>query len=65
MDVTSGLHDSSTVLEREESARSGGISAATYEQMYASSVSDPSGFWGEQGKRLDWIEPYSVVKNTS
>ncbi|MHA3979788.1 acetyl-coenzyme A synthetase N-terminal domain-containing protein, partial [Halovulum sp. GXIMD14794] len=39
--------------------------AATYEQMYASSVSDPSGFWGEQGKRLDWIEPYSVVKNTS
>ncbi|WP_417259095.1 acetyl-coenzyme A synthetase N-terminal domain-containing protein, partial [Celeribacter sp.] len=25
--------------------------------MYARSVSDPVGFWGEMGKTLDWITP--------
>ncbi|MBT0958635.1 acetate--CoA ligase [Alphaproteobacteria bacterium KMM 3653] len=39
--------------------------ADTYERMYAQSVSDPEGFWGEHGKRIDWIKPYTVVKNTS
>ena len=38
---------------------------ATYEKMYAASISDPEGFWGEHGKRIDWIKPYSKVKNTS
>jgi acetyl-CoA synthetase len=33
--------------------------------MYARSVTDPDGFWGEHGKRLDWIKPYTKVKNTS
>jgi acetyl-CoA synthetase len=28
-------------------------------------VEDPSLFWGEMGKRLDWIKPYTRVKNTS
>jgi len=38
---------------------------ATYEAMYAQSIQDPDAFWGEQGKRLDWITPYTRVKNTS
>ncbi len=33
--------------------------------MYAESVNDPEGFWGREGKRLDWIKPYTKVKNTS
>ncbi|MCV6600092.1 MAG: AMP-binding protein, partial [Cohaesibacter sp.] len=37
----------------------------TYLSMYKQSVEDPDGFWGEQGKRLDWIKPYTKVKNTS
>ena len=41
------------------------VDAAKYEEMYEASVRDPNGFWGEQGKRLDWIQPYTVVKNTS
>jgi acetyl-CoA synthetase len=32
--------------------------------MYAESISDPDGFWGREGRRLDWIHPYSRVKNT-
>jgi acetyl-CoA synthetase len=41
------------------------IDAARYEEMYKRSIDDPEAFWGEQGKRLDWIQPYSRVKNTS
>ncbi len=37
----------------------------TYEAMYEASIHDPDAFWGEHGKRLDWIKPYTKVKNTS
>ena len=38
---------------------------AKYRDAYARSVKDPAGFWGEHGKRLDWIKPFTKVKNTS
>ncbi|KQB96920.1 acetyl-CoA synthetase [Loktanella sp. 1ANDIMAR09] len=38
---------------------------ATYDAMYAASINDPEAFWGEHGKRIDWIKPYTRVKNTS
>ena len=38
---------------------------AKYRDMYAQSVRDPEGFWGEHGKRIDWIKPYTWVKRTS
>ncbi|QXT39417.1 acetate--CoA ligase [Gymnodinialimonas ceratoperidinii] len=41
------------------------INAARYEEMYAASINDPEAFWGEQGKRIDWITPYTKVKDTS
>ncbi|NEX73233.1 acetate--CoA ligase [Aeromonas rivipollensis] len=36
-----------------------------YEAMYQASVQNPDAFWGEQGKILDWMTPYTRVKNTS
>jgi acetyl-CoA synthetase len=33
--------------------------------MYDRSIKDPNGFWAEQAKRIDWIKPFSKVKNTS
>ena len=36
-----------------------------YEQMYKQSIDDPDTFWGEHGKRLDWIKPYTRVKNST
>ncbi len=36
-----------------------------YLDLYKSSVADPVGFWREQGKRVDWIKPYTKVKNVS
>lgn len=41
------------------------VDAAGYQKMYQDSIAHPEAFWGEQGKRLDWIKPYSKVKNTS
>ena len=41
------------------------VDAAKYEEMYARSINDPSGFWGEQAKRIDWIKTPTKVKNTS
>jgi acetyl-CoA synthetase len=33
--------------------------------MYARSIKDPNGFWAEQAKRIDWIKPFTKVKNTT
>lgn len=41
------------------------VDAAGYEKMHEAAVRDPMSFWGEHGKRLDWIKPYTRVKNTS
>jgi len=36
-----------------------------YLKMYEQSIKDPEGFWGEHGKRIDWIKPYTKVKDVS
>ncbi len=41
------------------------VDAAGYEEMYRRSIEDPEAFWGEQGKRIHWIEPYTKVKDVS
>lgn len=35
-----------------------------YVRLYAESIDDPEGFWGREGRRLDWMTPYTKVKNT-
>ncbi|WP_444453926.1 acetate--CoA ligase [Rhodobacter capsulatus] len=37
---------------------------AKYLEMYRESIENPDAFWGREGKRLDWITPYTKVKNT-
>jgi acetyl-CoA synthetase len=41
------------------------VDDAKYLAMYERSIKDPNGFWGEEGKRIDWFTPYTKVKNTS
>lgn len=36
-----------------------------YLSEYKASIEDPEAFWGEKGKILDWIKPYTKVKNSS
>ena len=41
------------------------VNDVQYETMYAASVADPEAFWGAEGQRVDWIRPFTRVKNTS
>ncbi|WP_119395932.1 acetate--CoA ligase [Salinibius halmophilus] len=41
------------------------INNEQYEAMYRQSVEDNEGFWREHGQRVDWIKPYSAVKDVS
>ncbi len=38
---------------------------AQYQELYTSSVEDPDAFWRQHGGRLDWMKPFTKVKNTS
>jgi acetyl-CoA synthetase len=38
---------------------------AGYGAMYKASLSDPESFWASQAKRIEWIKPFTRVKNTS
>jgi len=41
------------------------IRADDYTRLYAESVSDPDGFWRRVAQRLDWIRPFSKVRDVS
>ena len=49
----------------EAFAAQANLTPEKYKEMYAASIADPVAFWGEQGKRLDWIKPYTQVKDVS
>ncbi len=36
-----------------------------YDEMYRKSITDPDGFWAEHGNCIDWIKPFTKVKNTT
>ncbi|MGR3312185.1 MAG: acetate--CoA ligase, partial [Roseovarius indicus] len=39
------------------------VDAAKYEEMYAASINDPDTFWKEHGQRVDWIKPFTKIKD--
>jgi acetyl-CoA synthetase len=41
------------------------VDEAKYRTMYEESLRDPDRFWGEHGRRIDWIKPFIRVKNTT
>jgi acetyl-CoA synthetase len=41
------------------------VTAQSYATMYQQSVTDPDAFWAAHGQRVDWIKPFTKVKNTS
>ena len=46
-------------------AKSAWADDAKYKEMYAQSTTQGDKFWGEHGKRIDWIKPFSKVKNVN
>jgi acetyl-CoA synthetase len=49
----------------QEWAESALIDAATYAEKYRRSLDDPDGFWREEAQRVDWIKPFTEVKDCS
>ena len=41
------------------------MTAAQYDAAYAESVKDPDSYWRRHAARLDWITPFTKVKNAS
>jgi len=41
------------------------MDAGAYASAYDAAKTDPDGYWGEQARRLDWITPFTTVKDTS
>ncbi len=41
------------------------IDKAGYEEMYARSIDDNEAFWADQAQRIDWIKPFTKVKDVS
>ncbi len=41
------------------------INSEQYEKMYQESINKPDEFWSKNGKRIDWIKPYTKISNFS
>ena len=48
-----------------ETAERALLNAARYAAQYRESVDDNAGFWARIGERLDWMRPYTEVKDVS
>ena len=59
------MSDNSFFPVKPEIASTAYVDEAAYARLYEQSISDPEAFWGEQGKRIDWIKPYTKVKDVS
>jgi acetyl-CoA synthetase len=49
----------------DEWAKKAWVDNDKYLEMYQRSIDDPEGFWREQGDRLNWIKPFTKVKDVS
>ncbi len=41
------------------------IDADRYAHLYRESIEDPDGFWRREAQRIDWIKPFTTIKDTS
>ncbi|MFQ5533464.1 MAG: acetate--CoA ligase [Sphingomonadales bacterium] len=49
----------------EEWARDAWCDDDKYRALYKQSIEDGEAFWAGQGRRIDWIKPYSKIKDVS
>ncbi len=54
-----------TYAPTSEFSKNAHVDAQGYAEMYDASIKDPDTFWSEHGKRIDWIKPFSIVKNVT
>jgi acetyl-CoA synthetase len=56
---------STTYPVKPQTAQKAHINEDQYFSMYRASVENNEEFWAEQGQRIDWIKPYSKIKDVS
>jgi acetyl-CoA synthetase len=54
-----------TVIPISAHPQVGKISETDYFRLYQQSLADPDRFWAEHGKRIDWIKPFTKVRNAA
>jgi acetyl-CoA synthetase len=65
-DIESLLTESRVFAPSPEFAGTAHIkSLADYEALYQRAAADPEGFWAEEARRLDWLQPFAQVLDES
>ena len=64
-DLTSVSTKPSNTASDQSESRTPHVNAKQYDQLYAASIKEPNGFWATQGRRLDWIKPFTKVKDVN
>ena len=49
----------------DEWSKIGLVNKENYEKKYNASINDNDAFWAAEGKRIDWIKPYTKVKDVT
>ncbi|MAN72930.1 MAG: acetate--CoA ligase [Henriciella sp.] len=58
-------HDVTNHPVPEAFAKQANLTPEKYAEMYKSSIEDPEAFWAEHGKRIEWMKPFTQVKDVS
>ena len=59
------MTEDSLIKVTDEAKRTALIDNQKYLQEYQRSIKNPEEFWAEHGKRIDWIKPYTKIKDVS
>ena len=59
------MTEQSLIKVTDEVKRTALIDKEKYLQEYERSINDPENFWAEHGQRIDWIKPYTRIKDVS
>ena len=59
------MTEQSLIKVTDEVKRTALIDKEKYLQEYERSINDPENFWAEHGQRIDWIKPYTLIKDVS
>jgi len=57
------MSDAKTYPPSADFAAKAHVNADRYRQMYDASIADPDAFWADQAGRVDWIKPFTQVKD--
>ena len=59
------MTEQSLIKVTDEAKRMALIDNEKYLREYERSINDPENFWAEHGQRIDWIKPYTRIKDVS